>query len=83
MEFRNSFSTPLKTHYISPTNSNRLIQLRAIIAISCENETRHINTLCGNVPEVLQGKAGGTFHYRASRGWDSNKLQERKAAQSV
>jgi hypothetical protein len=32
-----------------------------IIAVDCENHTKHLNTLCGQNPEFLTVKEGATY----------------------
>ena len=34
---------------------------REIIAVCSENQTKHINTLCGQSAELLNFKPGGTY----------------------
>jgi hypothetical protein len=38
--------TSQETHSVSITKPNRLMLIREIIAVCCENHTGHINTLC-------------------------------------
>jgi hypothetical protein len=35
-----------------------------IIAVYCENHTKHINTLCGQNTELLVFNASGTYIYQ-------------------
>jgi hypothetical protein len=43
----NSVRASQQTHYVSATTTNRLMLFRKIIAVYCENYTKHTNTICG------------------------------------
>jgi hypothetical protein len=45
---------------MSVTNASQLMLYREIIAVCSEIHTKHINTLCGQNVELLNGKTGGT-----------------------
>jgi hypothetical protein len=40
-------SVPLRKHYVSATEPNRLMLFRETVAVYCENHTEHTDTLCG------------------------------------
>ena len=40
---------------------NQLMLYREIIAVCSQIHTKHINTLCGQNGELLNGKLGGTW----------------------
>jgi hypothetical protein len=42
-----------ETHYVSATETNRLMLFGETVAVCCENHTEHINTLCGQNAETL------------------------------
>jgi hypothetical protein len=44
--YKNSVHTSQETHYVSVTETSRLMP-RKTVAVYCENHTEHINTLCG------------------------------------
>jgi hypothetical protein len=44
--YKNSVCTSQETHYVSATETNRLILFGETVAVYCENHTEHINTLC-------------------------------------
>jgi hypothetical protein len=44
---KNSVRTSQETHYVSATNTHRLMLFRETVAVYCENHTEHINTLYG------------------------------------
>jgi hypothetical protein len=44
--YKNSVLTSQETRRFSYTKTNRLMLFREIIAVYCENNTEHINTLC-------------------------------------
>jgi hypothetical protein len=48
---QSSVRTSQETHYVSATKPNRLMLFREIIAVYCENNTEHTDTLC--IGEVL------------------------------
>jgi translation initiation factor IF-1 len=49
--YKNSDSTSQETHYVSATETNRLMLFREELAVYCENHMEHINTLCGQNAE--------------------------------
>jgi hypothetical protein len=53
-----------ETHYDSATNPNRLMLIREIIAVYCENHTEHINTLCEQNTEFINIMTGGIYGYQ-------------------
>jgi hypothetical protein len=42
-----------ETHHVSATETNRLMLSRETVSVRCENQTEHINTLCGQNAETL------------------------------
>jgi hypothetical protein len=44
--YTNPVHTSQETHYVSATNSNRLMLFRETVAVYCENHTEHTDTLC-------------------------------------
>jgi hypothetical protein len=58
--FKNSVRTAKKTQLFTITKINWLTLFKEIIAVYSENNTKHINTLCGQNAELLIVKAGGT-----------------------
>jgi hypothetical protein len=61
--FRNSLLTSNKTQDMSITKISWLMLLRKIIALSSENHTKLINTLCEQNARLLNVKGGGTYNY--------------------
>jgi hypothetical protein len=51
--YKNSVRTSQETHYVSATETNRLMLFGETIAVYCENHTEHVNTLCGQNAETL------------------------------
>jgi hypothetical protein len=51
--YTDSVRTSQETHYVSATETNRLILFREVIAVYCENHMEHINTLCAQNVETL------------------------------
>jgi hypothetical protein len=45
--YNNSVRTSQETHHITAAKPNRLMLFKEIIAIYCENHTKHTNTLHG------------------------------------
>jgi hypothetical protein len=43
--YKNSVRTSQETHYVSATETNRLMLFRETVAVYRENHTEHINTL--------------------------------------
>jgi hypothetical protein len=44
--------TSQETHYISATETNRLMFYRETVAVYCENRTDHSDALCGQNTEI-------------------------------
>jgi hypothetical protein len=68
MLFKNSVRTAKKTQHFTITKINWLTLFKEIIAVYCENRTKHINTLCRQNAELLTKEAGGSHSYH----WDLN-----------
>jgi hypothetical protein len=51
--YRTSIRTSQETHYVSATETTRLMLFGETVAVYCENHTEHINTLCGQNAETL------------------------------
>jgi hypothetical protein len=45
--YKNSVRTSQETHYVSATETNRLMLFGETVAVYCENNTEHTNALCG------------------------------------
>jgi hypothetical protein len=45
--------TSEEPHYVSGTETNRLMQFRETVAVYCENHMKHTNALCGQNAEFL------------------------------
>jgi hypothetical protein len=56
-------SVPHRKHYVSATETNRLMLFRETVAVYCENNTEHTNTLCRQNAEFWYVKAGGIYCY--------------------
>jgi hypothetical protein len=56
--------TSQETHYVSATETNRLMLFGETVAVYCENHTEHTDTLCGQNAEFWCVKVGGTYNYR-------------------
>jgi hypothetical protein len=56
--YNNSVPTSQEKHYVSATKTkpNRLMLFRKTVAVYCENQREHTNTLCGNTAEFLMLK---------------------------
>jgi hypothetical protein len=50
--YKNSVRTAQETHYVSATETNRLMLFGETVTVYCENHTELINTLCGQNAEV-------------------------------
>jgi hypothetical protein len=61
MIVKNPVRTSQETHYISSTETNRLMLFRETVAVCRENHVEHINTLCGQTAEFLNVKSSGTY----------------------
>jgi hypothetical protein len=59
--YKNSVRTSQEAHYVSATETNRLMLCRETVAVYCENHTEHTNTLCGHNAEFQFVKVGGTY----------------------
>jgi hypothetical protein len=67
--YENPVHTSQETHYVSATNTNRLMLFMETVAVYCENHMEHIDTLCGQNAEFQCVKAGGTYSkYSALKG---------------
>jgi broad-specificity NMP kinase len=51
--YENSVRTSQETHYVSTTETNRLMLFRETVAVYCENHMEHTNTLCGQNAKFL------------------------------
>jgi hypothetical protein len=65
MVYKYSVRTSQETPYVYTAKINRFVLFKAIIAVYCENHTKHTHTLCGQNAEFNCVKAGGT--YRTTR----------------
>jgi hypothetical protein len=45
--YKNTVRTSQETHYVSATNTDRLMLFGETNAVYCENDAKHTNTLCG------------------------------------
>jgi hypothetical protein len=45
-EHTDTVRTSQETHYVSATETNRLMQFRLTVAVYCENRTKHPDTFC-------------------------------------
>jgi hypothetical protein len=63
--FKNSVCTSQETHYVSATKPNRLMLFRETVAVYCDSNVKHVNTLCGQNAEFLNVKTGGTYSNHA------------------
>jgi hypothetical protein len=61
MIYKYSVRTLKETHYVSATETRRLMLFRETFAVYCENHTEHINTLCRQNAEFQYVKAGGIY----------------------
>jgi hypothetical protein len=57
-----SVRTSEKTHYVSATETNRLMLFRETVAVFSENRVEHTNTLCGQNADFQCDKSGDTFN---------------------
>jgi hypothetical protein len=62
--YRNSVRTAQETHYVSATETIRLMLFGETVAVYCDNHTEHINTLCGQNVGTFNVTAGGTYSHR-------------------
>jgi hypothetical protein len=58
--YRNPVRTSQETRYFTATKPNWLMLFRGTVAVYCENQMEHTNTLYGQNAEFLDVKAGGT-----------------------
>jgi hypothetical protein len=58
--YNSPFRTSQETHYISATETNRLMLFREIIAVYCEDHMEHTDTICGQDVWFSNGKADET-----------------------
>jgi len=56
-----SVRTAQLTHTVSVIKAGKLMFNREIIAVCSEIHTKHINTVCGRIEELLKGKPDGTY----------------------
>jgi hypothetical protein len=63
MLFKNPVRTSKRTPHFTITDINWLTLFKEIIAVYSVNHTKPINTLCGQVTDLLLVKAGGTYTY--------------------
>jgi hypothetical protein len=52
---------PQETHYVSATETKRLMLFVETVAVHCQNHTGHTNTLCRQNAEFCYVTAGGTY----------------------
>jgi hypothetical protein len=43
-----------ETHYVSATETNRLMLFVETVAVYCKNHTEHTNTLCGQISKLYK-----------------------------
>jgi translation initiation factor IF-1 len=60
-EHTDTVRTSQETHYISATETNRLILFGETVAVYCENHMEHNNTLCGQMQGFQHVIAAGTY----------------------
>jgi ribosomal protein L18E len=63
---RNLVRASKNTQHVSMTKINRLTLFEEIIAVCCENRTKHVNTSYRQSTELLNVKAGGTYDYQCA-----------------
>jgi hypothetical protein len=61
--YKNSVRTSQETHYVSATETSRLMLFGETVAVYCENHTEHTNTLRGQNSELNNIKSGGIYNY--------------------
>jgi hypothetical protein len=61
--FKHSVRTAKKTQLFTITKINWLTLFKEIIAVYCENNKKHNNTLCGKNAELQIVNARGTYSY--------------------
>jgi hypothetical protein len=59
-EHTDTVRTSQETHYVSATESNRLMMFRETVAVYCDNHMEHTYKLCVQNVEYCCVKAGGT-----------------------
>jgi hypothetical protein len=52
--FTNSVRTSQETHYASITKTNQLKLFWEVIAVYCENRTKHMDVLCGQIVKMFE-----------------------------
>jgi hypothetical protein len=61
--YKNSVRTSQETHYVSATETNRLMLFSETVAVYCENHTEHTNVFCArsrhDFPRGGRGRGGG------------------------
>jgi hypothetical protein len=62
----NSVRTSQETRHVSATKPNRLMLFRETVAVFCENQTEHTDTLCGQNAQFNNVIAGGTYSYHSA-----------------
>jgi hypothetical protein len=58
----NSVCTSQETHYVSATNTSRLMLFRKMAAVYCENKMKYTNTVFWENPELKYVKACGIYN---------------------
>jgi hypothetical protein len=53
-----------ETHYVTATETKRLMLFKETAAVYCESHTEHTNTFCGQTAEFWHVKADGTYSNR-------------------
>jgi hypothetical protein len=53
--YKNSVRTSQETHYVSATETNRLMLFGKTGAVYCDNHMEHTNTLCGQNAGIQSG----------------------------
>jgi hypothetical protein len=51
-EHTDTVRTSRETHYVSATETSRLMLFRETVAVYCENHTEHADTMCGQKADV-------------------------------
>jgi hypothetical protein len=55
---------PLKLQSTSTGLHGAISQNAVIIVLCCDDNTKHVNILCGCNAELLNSKAGGTYNHQ-------------------
>jgi hypothetical protein len=61
IRYKNSVCTSQETHRFSATNTSQLKLFREMVAVYCENQFKHTNTVFWENPELKYVKACGTY----------------------